>query len=155
MEILIITALFLLCAIFMTIEIFIVPGISLAGIAALVCMIIANYITFSLFGTAVGGWVLIASIIFCSLLGVWAARSKFLEKYWLHKSIDSTAATTEQLSVKVGEEGTSITRLALIGNADINGNVIEVKSADGFIDEGTPIVVVRVEEAQITVKRKS
>ena len=98
---------------------------------------------------------LIASIIFCSLLGVWAARSKFLEKYWLHKSIDSTAATTEQLSVKVGEEGTSITRLALIGNADINGNVIEVKSADGFIDEGTPIVVVRVEEAQITVKRKS
>ena len=118
-------------------------------------MIIANYITFSLFGTAVGGWVLIASIIFCSLLGVWAARSKFLEKYWLQKSIDSTAATTEQLSVKVGEEGTSITRLALIGNADINGNVIEVKSADGFIDEGTPIVVVRVEEAQITVKRKS
>ncbi|MBQ5380668.1 MAG: NfeD family protein, partial [Paraprevotella sp.] len=63
--------------------------------------------------------------------------------------------TTKQHYVKVGEKGTTITPLAHNGKAEINGNVIEVKSADGFIDEGTPIVVVRVEEAQITVKRKS
>ena len=48
----------------------------------------------------------------------------------------------------------AITRLALIGNADIGGRTVEVKSADGFLDEGTPVVVVRVEDAQITVKKK-
>ena len=46
------------------------------------------------------------------------------------------------------------TRLALIGNADIGGRLVEVKSADGFLDEGTPVIVVRVEDAQITVKKK-
>ena len=45
-------------------------------------------------------------------------------------------------------------RLALIGNADIGGRLVEVKSADGFLDEGTPVIVVRVEDAQITVKKK-
>ena len=155
MEILIISLLFILCAIFITIEIFIVPGTSIAGIAAAICLIAANYITYHLFGSTIGGWVLVCSIIVCSIIGIWAVRSKFMERYWLHKSIDSTAATSEQLSVKTGEEGIAITRLALIGNAEINGNIIEVKSADGFIDEGTPIIVIRVEEALVTVKRKS
>ena len=90
----------------------------------------------------------------CCLLGWWMLRSKTLEKYSLHKSIDSTAATPEQLSVKPGDEGVATTRLALIGNADIHGKTVEVKSADGFLDEGTPIVVVRVDEAQVLVKRR-
>ena len=53
-----------------------------------------------------------------------------------------------------GDEGVAVTRLALIGNADIGGRLVEVKSADGFLDEGTPVIVVRVEDAQITVKKK-
>ena len=57
-------------------------------------------------------------------------RSKTLEKYSLHKSIDSTAATQDQLSVQPGDEGVAVTRLALIGNADIGGRLVEVKSAD-------------------------
>ena len=43
---------------------------------------------------------------------------------------------------------------ALIGNAEIGGKTVEVKSASGFLDEGTPVVVVRVDEAQVTVKKK-
>ena len=88
------------------------------------------------------------------LVGYWMLRSKTLEKYSLHKSIDSTAATQDQLSVQPGDEGVAVTRLALIGNADIGGRLVEVKSADGFLDEGTPVIVVRVEDAQITVKKK-
>ena len=90
----------------------------------------------------------------CILVGYWMLRSKTLEKYSLHKSIDSTAATQDQLSVQPGDEGVAVTRLALIGNADIGGRLVEVKSADGFLDEGTPVIVVRVEDAQITVKKK-
>ena len=67
---------------------------------------------------------------------------------------NSTAATPEQRSVKPGDEGVAVTRLALIGNAEIGGKTVEVKSASGFLDEGTPVVVVRVDEAQVTVKKK-
>jgi hypothetical protein len=41
----------------------------------------------------------------------------------------------------------------LIGNAEINGAVVEVKSSGEFLDPGTPIVVVRVLEALITVAK--
>ena len=46
-----------------------------------------------------------------------------------------------------------MTRLALIGNADFDGRIVQVQSADGFIDEQTPVVVCRVIEGQVWVKR--
>ncbi len=154
MEILIIALLFTLCAVLLAVEIFIVPGISLAGIGAACSLVIANYMTFASFGTTAGLWVLTVSIILGILLGYWIIHTGLLDKYSLHKSIDSTAATEEQLSVHPGDEGVTLTRLALVGNADIGGRIVEVKSADGFLDEGTPVIVVRVNESQITVKKK-
>lgn len=154
MDILLITLLFLFCALLLAVELFILPGTTIAGIAAGCCLVAANYIVFDRFGLTVGVWVLAASLIACCLIGYWMLRSKTLEKYSLHKSIDSTAATPEQRSVKPGDEGVAVTRLALIGNAEIGGKTVEVKSASGFLDEGTPVVVVRVDEAQVTVKKK-
>ena len=66
--------------------------------------------------------------------------------------IDSSNATAEQLSVKVGDQGVALTRLALIGNAEINGKVVEVKSSGEFISRGTLLVVVSVNEALIVVR---
>ena len=131
MEIFTLIILFALCAILLAIELFVFPGISIAGIAAACCLVGANYVAFSWFGLTTGLWACAASIVACGLLGYWLMHSKTLEKYSLHKSIDSTAAS-----------------------ADIGGRTVEVKSADGFLDEGTPVVVVRVEDAQITVKKK-
>ena len=76
-----------------------------------------------------------------------------MDKVSLHTSIDSTSATAEQLAVKVGDKGKALTRLALIGNAEINGAVVEVKSSGEFLDPGTPVVVIRVLEALITVAK--
>ena len=154
MDILLITLLFLFCAVLMAVELFILPGTSIAGIVAGCCLVGANWLVFDRFGLTVGLWVLAASLVACCLMGWWMLRSKTLERYSLHKSIDSTAATPEQLSVKPGDEGVATTRLALIGNADIQGKVVEVKSADGFLDEGTPIIVTRVEDAQVIVKKR-
>ncbi len=89
------------------------------------------------------------------LLFFWRlGKSKTLERISLHSTINSTAATEAQLSVKPGDEGRALTRLALIGNADINGKTVEVKSTGDFINEGTPIVVTSVNEALILVKAR-
>ena len=69
------------------------------------------------------------------------------------KNIDSTIATEASKEVKIGDTGVAITRLALIGNALINDNIVEVKSCDGFLDENTPIIVERILEKVIMVKR--
>lgn len=154
MELLTIIILFAFCFLLAGIEIFIIPGFGFAGIGACCCLVIANILTFSHFGISIGILVTIISLILCGLFCYWLMHSHTIDKYSLHRSIDSTAAREEQLSVNPGDEGTTVTRLALIGNADINGKLVEVKSADGFLDEGTPIIVVRVDEAQIIVKKK-
>lgn len=155
MEIIYILLLFAACVILMAIEVFLIPGISIAGIASGCCLVVANYLTFDRYGLVAGLWTLIASLLAVIVLAYWMTHSKALDRLSLRKSIDSTAATEAQLSVQPGDEGVAVTRLALIGNADINGNIVEVKSADGFLDEGTPVVVVRVEAAQITVKKQN
>lgn len=110
MEIFTLIILFALCAILLAIELFVFPGISIAGIAAACCLVGANYVAFSWFGLTTGLWACAASIVACGLLGYWLMHSKTLEKYSLHKSIDSTAASAEQLSVRPGDEGVAITR---------------------------------------------
>ena len=139
MDILLITLLFLFCALLLAVELFILPGTTIAGIAAGCCLVAANYIVFDRFGLTVGVWVLAASLIVCCLIGYWMLRSKTLEKYSLHKSIDSTAATPEQRSVKPGDEGVAVTRLALIGNAVVPSEkdiARMVKSrAEGLLDQ--------------------
>ena len=55
--------------------------------------------------------------------------------------------------IKVGDRGITKTRLALIGDASINGEVVEVKSEMGFINENEDIVVIRITGGTIYVER--
>lgn len=153
MDIILISTLFVLCVFFMALEIFVIPGTSLAGIVSAACLIGANVLVFDSYGLSAGIIVLAASLIVCLVAGIWMLRSKALDRISLKRTIDSTAATEEQLSVKVGDRGIALTRLALIGNADFDGKIVQVQSADGFLDEKTPVVITRVIDGQVWVKR--
>ena len=140
MDILIITVLIIAAVILFLVELFVIPGISLAGISALVCIIYANYYAFANLGMAAGSL-------------VWFMRSKMLDKLALKKDIDSKVDRSAEDSVKVGDTGISTTRLAQIGYAEINGNIVEVKSIDGFLNEKTPIIVSRITDGTIMVEK--
>ena len=141
MDVLIIIALIAAAVILFLVELFVIPGISLAGISALVCIIYANYYAFANLGTGAGFITLIISGIACIGSLVW--------KKDITSKIDRSAAE----KVKVGDTGITITRLAQIGNAEINGNIIEVKSRDGLLNEKTPIVVNRITDGIIFVEK--
>jgi len=154
MVILIITALIVIGLLLFIVEVFLIPCTSIAGFAAAACLIIANFYAFSTLGQ-LGGLITLAVTVFSVLaVVVWFMRSKSLERLALNKNIDSTVGTAARQEVKVGDTGKAITRLALIGNAEINGNIVEVKSADGFINENTPIRVSRLLEGVIFVEKK-
>lgn len=151
MDILIIVALIVAAIILLLMELFLLPGISVAGILAGACLLYANYFAFTYMGTLAGGITLAVSIIACIGSLVLFMRSKTLDKLALKKDIDSTVDRSEAAKVKVGDTGITTTRLALIGYAEINGNPVEVKSAGGFLDEKTPIKVVRIADGIILV----
>ena len=96
---------------------------------------------------------IIISALACIGSLVWFMRSKTLDKIALKKNITSKVDRSAEEKVKVGDIGVTTTRLALIGYAEINGDIVEVKSSDGFLNEKTPIIVDRIADGVLLVER--
>ena len=136
METLIIIALILAGLLLFAVEVFLVPGITLAGIASGISLLYAIYYAFHSVGTQAGFITLAVEAVGIIGITIWFMRSK-----------------TVGINIQAGDTGMSLTRLTLIGNAEINGHIIEVQSADGFIEERTPIQVTRINNGTVYVTR--
>ena len=153
MEILIIISLIVAGLVLFIIEVFLLPGISIAGIISTGCLLYANYYAFDTLGTTPGCITLAVSAIGVIGITIWFMRSKTVDKLSLKKTIDYKPEPLKGLDLKPGDEGIALTRLALIGNAEFNGRIIEVRSADGFIDEKCRIRVERILDGVVLVQK--
>ena len=137
------------------VEIFITPGVNIAGITAGICLIYAVWHAFARIGNIAGFVSLALAIAGCIVVVIAFMRSKTLDRLSLKKEINSNTGNHAVDLIHPGDQGVTTTRLALVGNADINGCVVEVKSAEGLIDEGTAITVWRIDQGSVIVKRTS
>ena len=133
-------------------EIFLLPGITLAGIGG------AIFAIGVVFAYTVGIWVghltLSLSIITFGIIFAWLLRSRSFNKIALKTDIDSKLISSRDLGIEPGDEGITLSRLAPIGKARIKGINVEAKSQDELIDENTSIVVIRVDSYNVIVRPK-
>lgn len=153
MDIVIIVSLIIAGLILFIIEVFLLPGISIAGIVSAGCLLYANYYAFDTLGTIPGYITLAVSAIGVIGITIWFMRSKTVDKLSLKKTIDYRPEPLKGLDLKVGDEGIALTRLALIGNAEFNGRIIEVRSSGDFIDEKSKIRVERILDGVVMVQK--
>jgi len=153
MDILIICLLILAVVVLLLIELFIVPGISIAGILAGGCAIFVNYYAFTKIGIVAGIITLAITIIVCIGSVICFMRSKTLDRISLKQNITSQIDRSAETRVKIGDMGITTTRLALIGYAKIKDDVVEVKSTGELLNEHTHIRVVRIVDGTIMVER--
>ncbi len=152
MEFVIVFLLVLIGLFLFAVEIFVAPGISLAGIGAGIVLLGTIYYAFVEMGMVIGFLVLGISLLGIIGLTIWFMKSKTMDKLTLKKSLDYRYDPLQDCEVKVGSRGCSITRLALIGNVEIDGHIVEAQSASGFIEENTPIEVIRVNDRGVFVR---
>jgi len=153
MDILIIASLIIAGLLLFIIEVFLLPGVSIAGIASAACLLYANYYAFDTLGTFPGCITLAISAIGVIAITIWFMRSKTVDKLSLKKSIDYRPEPLKGLNLKAGDEGVALTRLALIGNAEFDGHIIEVRSIGDFIDEKSRIRVNRIRDGIVLVEK--
>ena len=153
MDIVIIASLIISGLILFIIEVFLLPGISIAGIVSAGCLLYANYYAFDTLGTVPGCITLAVSAIGVVAITIWFMRSKTVDKLSLKKTIDYRPEPLKGLDLKVGDEGIALTRLALIGNAEFNGRIIEVRSSGEFIDQKSRIRVERILDGIVLVEK--
>ncbi len=147
----IIGALVLLGTLLLLVEIFLLPGISIAGIGAILAFAGAIYSAFSQAGEA-GGYVTLAlSVLLCVVALVWFVRSKSTDKMALNTQVDGIVPTTVDATIAIGDRGMALTRLNPMGTVLLQGKRVEAKVYGGMLDENSPIVVQSVEHNVVVV----
>lgn len=137
----------------LALEILVLPGTTVAGILGVGGIVFAIYSAFSHFGQT-AGWIVLASTIAAAIVFlVVILRSKTWKKLQLDTSLESKV-NTQASQVREGDCGVSISRLAPMGTAEIDGDYYEVQSLLSFVDAQKKVKVVKVEGSKIWVKEE-
>ena len=134
-------------------EIFLLPGITLAGIGGAIFAVGGVVFAYTV-GLWIGHITLIASVLAFAIVFGWLLRSRSFNKVALKTDIDSRLTSSRDLGIEPGDEGITISRLAPIGKARFKGITVEAKSLDELIDENTEIVVMKVDSYNVIVSPK-
>jgi membrane-bound ClpP family serine protease len=73
----------------------------------------------------------------------------------LKSTIDSKVGVIGENDVKPGDEGTTVSKLAPMGKAIINGKIFEVSSFGNYIETNVNVIVTSVERNKIYVEIKN
>jgi len=154
METTIVIVLLVVGIIMFLIELFLIPGLSVAGIAGFAFVGGAIYYAYNSIGATAGHITLVSSIL---LLGVaiWIfLRSNVLEKMSLKAEITGKNDPMKDMTINIGDTGITSSRLAPMGKVKINNHIVEAKTNDDFIDPGVEVIVIEVMNTNVLVSRK-
>lgn len=144
-----IISLLIIGIVLLLLEIFVMAGFGVAGVAGIAFLIAGCFFSFE-WGTRAGIIVTATTVAIIIILLILALKAKIWERLALKTNVESTAGQ-DSSSVSEGDVGKTTTRLAPMGSARINGKIMEVKSENGFLDAGTAVKVTRIDNNIIYV----
>ena len=154
MEWLIVLMLILIGAILVVLEILVLPGINVAGILGFISIIAGVYFGYAYYGGVTGHLILAGTVVF----GFGMTWNVLRTKTWKRLSLDTRLeGTVEGIgdSVKAGDCGETLGRLAPMGNVKLGDMVVEAESRSGYIDAHRPVEVVKVLRNKVIVQLKT
>lgn len=153
-EIIIIACLIIIGVALMLAEIFLLPGITIAGIAGGVAMVGSIVYAFYYVGTTTGYITIVANAVVGIGAFIFVIKSNALDHIALKTDIEAVVEQPEIQTLSVGDEGIAQSRLNPIGKVEFNNDsVVEAKSVTGeFIDAGETVYIVHIEKSIVLVK---
>ena len=134
------------------VEVVVLPGVTVAGIAGIMLIGCSVFLTFKWYGAVAGMYLLIATGILFIIFLIYALRAKTWDRLSLHSEIDGRVNIVDTNDIKTGDRGITISRLAPIGKIIVHDKIMEGKSEFGLIDENKEVEVVYINESTIIVQ---
>ena len=154
-DLIIVALVILLGIIFLLAEIFLLPGMTVSGIAGFIFLVGGIAYAYMYMGPVAGNLTLAISGLLLAGSFIYFIKSKSLRRISLTTNIDSKVDTSDLLKINIGDVGVTQSRLNPIGKVLINNLIVEAKSINGeMIDEDTEVVVNKVEWSNILVSSK-
>ena len=132
------------------------PGFGLPGVAGIALVGVGTILAGMHFGALTAVALLLVIIAVLAMLISWILRSAAKgdvsqSKLFLHQK-DELGDQQQDMQVLVGHDGKTLSVLRPSGIGDFDGVRLNVVTEGEFIENGTPIRIVRVEGGKIVVK---
>ena len=151
-EIAIVTVLLLIGIVLILVEIFFLPGITLAAIGGAIFTAGGLWFAYVRMGATAGHIALVSGIVVFGASFFYLVKSKALNKIALDAKVESTVADKEVQRIQPGDQGVTLSRLNPMGKVRVNDIIVEAKTLGDFVDEGVAIIILKVFPKQVVVK---
>ncbi len=156
MDLLLPIALVLVGLVLVIVEVKLVPGTHVIGVAGMLGMAVGVVTAFVEFGVLGGLLVLVGTVAAAAglLYVLWesGAWDKLVLTDSLRRDADADAAADETRARIVGQAGTAVTPLRPTGVAEIAGERIEVTTEGAFVAAGSRLRVVAIDRRRTIVR---
>lgn len=138
---------------FLVAEVVLLPGVSIGALLSMVCYGSSIYLSFRDHGTSTGIWVIVAILVLSLIAVVISLRAKTWQRFSLRQEIRSSSMpVTPAEELKVGDRGTTVSRLSPMGKVEIGGKTYEAKSQGPYVDPQRTVEVVGFENFSVVVR---
>ena len=135
-------------------ELVLLPGISVAGVGALLSFAGAIFLGYMYYGFLLGSVVLTVVVLLSMVAVVISLRANTWRRLSLNTTIDSTTTPTpQQCDIRIGQQGLTLTRLAPMGKVLFGEVTLEAKSMDAYIDPRQPVEAIAFDNTVVIVRR--
>ena len=155
MSLLAIIIIILLGIFLLLVEFLIIPGFTVFGIGGFLFIFLGIGSAYYFHGVLAGNIALMSTVVASFFTIYYVFKRKTWRTLGLKANSDSRNEPFNVEKIQAGDTGITVTRLAPVGKAQVNGIICEAKSTGGFLDENTEIEVLKVLNTQIIVKPKN
>jgi membrane-bound ClpP family serine protease len=134
-------------------EIVLIPGTTVAGIAGLVLMGAGIFWMYADHGSSAGHTTLGITVVASAVALYISFRSRAWDRFSSKGVMEGRANVIDE-HIKVGDEGLTLSRLRPMGNVLVNDIKVEGQSTGDAIEENVTVVVTKVLPNKIIVKPK-
>lgn len=138
---------------FLVAELVFLSGSFFGTVLSVVCYGSAIWLAFAEYGNT-AGIISIAAVAFLSFVAtVVSLRAKTWQRLSLPNEIESSSMELPELTLGIGDKGTTVSRLSPMGKISVAGRIYEAKSVDSYIDPKCDVEVVGFENFSVIVRK--
>lgn len=138
----------------LVIEFLLIPGVSVAGIAGFILLVVAVFFGYKDHDIYTANIVLGSTLVSSSVMAIFLLRANTWKRMSLNKSLDAKISYVEENEVKTGDIAICSSRLNPMGTVLINNKFFEAQSQGEFINENTEVEVIKIAGNTLIVKTK-
>lgn len=134
------------------IEVIFIPGTTIVGLFGVIIAAGGIFFSFLYFGQSTGFTVLTVSLVVTLGSLIYFFKNNSWKSMSLHDTMKGKVNEGLTGTLKVGEEGITISTLRPSGKAEFFGKQYEVYTHEGYINAGEKVTILKIESNKILVE---